>query len=145
MALWCSCRLIPSCEYQLCSYPAELTALVPVWARPPRLAAKFFCAPHWESVVAWWEKPIPGIDRPADAPEDWRPSLEDMFRHARIAISFENRNKRPPPAPPAWHMEAYWHQYEDQRSFTQAQRETMARHRALCRKYLLSSTQGKSP
>lgn len=145
MALWCSCRLIPSCEYQLCSYPAELSALVPVtWERPLRLGARFYCVPHWESIKAWWLTPIRGIDRPASADEDWRPSLEEMFRHARIAISFENRHKGPPPAP-AHHMDAYWRRYEDQRGFSQPQRETMARHRVLCRKYSLASTTRGTP
>jgi hypothetical protein len=140
MRVWCTCRLIPSCEYQLCSYPAEMSALVPVsWERPLRLGARFYCIPHWESIVAWWEKPIRGIDRPEDAPEDWRPSLEEMFRHARIAISFENRNKQPPLAPPTHHMDAYWRRYEEQRGFTRPQREAMARHRELCRKYSVSS------
>lgn len=144
MALWCSCRLIPSCEYQLCSYPAELSALVPVFEPTRGIGARFYCVTHWESILAWRAKPIPGIDRPSNADEDWRPSLEDMFRHARIAISFENRNKRPPPAPPAHHMDTYWRRYADQRGFTQAQREGMARHRELCRKYSLPSTHQKT-
>lgn len=138
MGLWCTCRMIPSCEYQHCSYPAELTVLVPAsWKLPLRLAAKFYCIPCWEFIEAAWKKPIPGIDRPAHADEDWRPSLDDMFRHARIAIAFENRNKRPAPLQPASYMDEYWRQYEDRRGFTQAQRENAARHRELCRKYSL--------
>lgn len=39
-------------------------------------------------------KPMRGIDRPEGAPEDWRPSLDEMMRHARIAISFNERQQR---------------------------------------------------
>lgn len=139
MALWCSCRLIPSCEYPHCNYPAELTTLVPAsWKLPLRLTAKFYCISCWEFIETAWKKPIPGIDRPAHASEDWRPSLMDMMRHARIAIAFQERNKRPPPPPPASDMDAYWHRYADRRGFTQPQRETLARMRELRRKHSMA-------
>ena len=35
-----------------------------------------------------------GIDRPAHADEDWRPSLMDHIRHQQIALAFEERLER---------------------------------------------------
>jgi hypothetical protein len=99
MPLWCRCRMMPACEYSHCRYPAELSAFVlATWKPPLRYTTKFFCLECWETFKEAWAKPIPGIDRPANADEDWRPSLMEMMRHARIAMDFENRNKKPPPA-----------------------------------------------
>jgi hypothetical protein len=40
--------------------------------------------------------PIRGIDRPPNAPEDWRGSLLDCIMHAEQAMKFENRNNEIP-------------------------------------------------
>ncbi len=94
MSLWCTCRNMPVCEEPRCNYPAELTALVLAsWKLPLRRKAQFFCAACFREFEAAWKKPIPGIDRPANADEEWRPSLMEMMRHARIAMDFEDRNK----------------------------------------------------
>jgi len=40
-------------------------------------------------------KPLKGIDRPAGADDEWRPSLADHLRHTEIDAAFERRNERP--------------------------------------------------
>lgn len=148
MSFWCTCRMMPACEYRWCDQPAELSALVPAsWTLPLRFAAKFFCVACWENFAAAWKAPIRGVDRPEHAPEDWCPSLDEMMRHAKIAFDFENRNKKAAVQirPAINHLDAYWKKYETDRGFTQAQRESAARHRELCRKYALSSTHLGAP
>lgn len=64
------------------------------WKQPLQLAPKFFCKECWELFKKAWMTPMAGIDRPSDAPDDWRPSLADHLRHARIAMEFEDRQQR---------------------------------------------------
>lgn len=73
--------------------------MVPLtWKCPPvRLGPKFFCNECLERFKKAWRTPMKGIDRPVDAPDDWRGSILDHIRHAQIAIAFEERNKRPEP------------------------------------------------
>lgn len=52
------------------------------------------CEWHYEAYHDGMTKPIRGLTRPENAPEDWRPSLVEMIRHAEIAISFAERNQR---------------------------------------------------
>lgn len=64
------------------------------WKQPLQLAPKFFCNECWERFKKAWITPMAGIDRPADAPDDWQPSLMEHLRHARIALEHEERLER---------------------------------------------------
>lgn len=148
MSFWCACPSMPTCEIRWCDRPAEMSVLVLAsWKLPVHYGAKFFCLPCWNEVTAGWKTPIRGIDRPEQAPEDWRPSLDEMMRHARIAFDFENRHKKTtvPAPPPSGYLDSYWAKYEADRGLTPAQRQNMARHRELCRKYALTSTDRAAP
>jgi len=52
------------------------------------------CKDYYADVVF---NPREGIDRPENAPEDWRPSLMEHLRHAQIAMAFNERNLKPAP------------------------------------------------
>jgi hypothetical protein len=94
MAL-CECKyLFPQCEYHHCRARADLSVMVPLsWKPPLRLAPKFFCVSCFDYFKTAWGTPIRGIDRPENAPDDWRPSLLECIRHAQIAINFEDRRR----------------------------------------------------
>lgn len=118
----CSCSEGPRCEFSnsWCDGRADWSVMVPLtWKLPLKLGPKFVCNSCWEYFKKAWNAPIKGIDRPENAPGDWRASLTDMMRHAQIAESFENRNKRPPPAP--GYLDDYWRWYVKHRRFTPAQ------------------------
>jgi hypothetical protein len=90
----------PRCEFYngWCGHRADWSVWVPhTWKPPLRLTPKFACNECLEFFRKAWDTPIKGIDRPEGADEDWRPSLMDMMKHARIAIEFERRNERPSP------------------------------------------------
>ena len=56
----------------------------------------FFCTRCKDYYLEALSKPLKGIDRPEGADEDWKPSIMEHIRHARIAMEFEDRNLRPP-------------------------------------------------
>jgi len=79
---------------------------------------------------------MPGIDKPANADDSWRPSILEHLRFAQIAISFAERNNRPAdPAPEPQMMETYWKSYEDKRGYTPAQRMQAKGLRDLMKKF----------
>jgi hypothetical protein len=84
----CQCEERPHCGWRWCDQPADRSVWQPNWGNQSGYPGsfKFMCEAHW------------GIYRTAIAPEDWRGSLDDRLRHARIAIDFEGRNepKEPP-------------------------------------------------
>jgi len=73
---------------------ADWSAMVPfTWQPPLRVSPKFYCDPCWKAFSAAWVKPMPGIDKPANADDDWRPSIIDHIRLCGIAMRFDERNK----------------------------------------------------
>lgn len=52
------------------------------------------CEVHFQIYQEAMTKPIRGIDRPEHADEEWRGSITEMVRHARIAIDFEDRDNQ---------------------------------------------------
>jgi hypothetical protein len=122
----------PRCEMynSWCGNKADWSIWVPItWKPPLRQAPKFACNECRQRFNEAWAKPIPGIDRPAHADNDWRPSLLDSIRLAEIAMAFERRNERPieravepPMSTDSWAR--YWAWYE--RDYTPAQRENAA-------------------
>lgn len=98
----CSCPERPKCQCDWCDYAADFSVWQPAWpskrpdgsgGRPERY--RFMCDWHFQA----YRKPIPGIDKPEGADEDWKPSLMDCIRLAQIAIAFEKRNERRAPDP----------------------------------------------
>lgn len=73
MAL-CSCSERPRCMAIGCDDPADWTIVRPLG----RHRAMFICNEDYEAM----RDPIPGIDRPDSADENWRPSLFDMVRQS---------------------------------------------------------------
>lgn len=89
------------------------------------------CDTHWQIYKHAMTTKMKGIDRPDGvAPEDWKGSLLDHIRHARIAIAFEERYQRAAlvAANPNLSRPA------DER-FTNAELEGMMNYRRLCNKY----------
>lgn len=93
----CKCPERARCAWVRCPDYADWTVWQPRWGERPE-GPKFMCDGHLQVYRDAMTKPIKGIDRPADASEDWRSSLSDMMHHASIARSFENRddNSRAP-------------------------------------------------
>lgn len=89
------CLLHPKCEYHRCGEPATMSCMVPYsWKPPLRLAPKFYCAKCWETFTTAWRAPMKGIDRPEWADDDWRPSIDEHWRHGAIAVAFVERQER---------------------------------------------------
>jgi hypothetical protein len=64
------------------------------WKREwPHGRFKFFCTRCRDIYVDAVSKPMKGIDRLPDADEDWKPSIMEHIRHARIDIAFEERDR----------------------------------------------------
>lgn len=83
------------CEYHYCGKKANWSTWMPSWTRGSGGKPgyfKFFC----HDCLAYYQHamltPMKGIDRPADADEDWKGSILDHIRHARIAMTFNERN-----------------------------------------------------
>lgn len=135
----CTHGIPPRCQLYngACGRLAAVSVMLPSsWSvRPIPLVPKFACASCYFYLLKWWRTPIKGIDRPANADEDWRPSLMDMMRFAQIAITFEERdkNRQTPPQSNNW-QERYWAEYD--KKFTPAQREQARNHRYLMRAYV---------
>ncbi len=122
----------PRCELYngWCGNKADWSAMVPsTWKLPLKLAPTFACDECWQRFNEAWKTPLKGIDRPEGADEDWKPSLMEHLRHARIAMAFERRNERgaerpaePPMSADSWAR--YWAWYE--RDWTPGQRQQAA-------------------
>lgn len=66
----------------------------PRWGEgPTRFVFMFMCEMHLGIYLEALSKPLRGIDRPEGADEDWRPSLSEMMRQAKIAKTFAERNQ----------------------------------------------------
>lgn len=52
------------------------------------------CDWHYQQLKDFMTKPVRGLDPMVPGDEYFRPSLEEMIRHAEIAIAFENRHKK---------------------------------------------------
>ena len=93
----CDCPNGPRCEFYngWCGRRANWSVMVPLsWKIPVRLGPKFTCNECWQRFTKAWKTPLKGIDRPEGADDDWKPSLLDMMHHARIAESFQTRDKK---------------------------------------------------
>lgn len=85
----------PHCEYHHCEKKANWSVWMPNWTKgsggkPGHF--KFFCHDCLAYYTHAMTTPMKGIDRPADADEDWKPSILEHIRHARIAMDFNDRN-----------------------------------------------------
>lgn len=65
----CQCSVRPRCQCQACTFRADWTVILPPWRGPAR--ATFMCDWHYQA----YKGPIPGIDRPEGADDDWKPTL----------------------------------------------------------------------
>ena len=72
------------------------------------------CDVHFQIYRNAMTKPIRGIDRPENAPDDWQPSLLECIRHAQIAAAFEKRNEQRTESPSL-------HRHDDAKRYTPAQ------------------------
>ena len=89
----CNCPQRAQCEERWCEEPADWSVWQPRWGTKPE-SFKFMCDIHKRYFVRAWAMQMKGIDRPEGASEDWRGSIFDHLRHASIAISFRERDKR---------------------------------------------------
>ena len=120
MAL-CRCWYAPQCEFGIdCTSPADWSVLQPRWGSRPERAI-FMCDAHHK--VYSDGSPIPGIDKPPRADDDWRPSFVDMIRLCAIRIEHERRLEREreqvvlEAAPSAhWMMREYFRRYDQRYS-----------------------------
>lgn len=88
----CNCPGRARCQFHSCDQPADWSIYQPSW--PPRPASYIFmCDPHLRIYVDAWTKPMKGIDRPEHADDEWRGSILEHVRHAKIAIDFADRDK----------------------------------------------------
>lgn len=85
----CECKERPMCQMIACHLPADWSLCMP--ALPMRLGGvMFICDWHWQKM----QEPIPGIDRPSHASEDWRPSIVESVRLAIIRKNHEDRKAK---------------------------------------------------
>ncbi len=122
----CTCEWRPRCQYHHCSKFAEWSIITPPgrWLKErPYGFCKFYCTGCKDYYLAALSKPLKGIDRPPGADEEWRPSIMEHIRHARIAISFEERKKKPPPETSyaAGDQDWYWRWLKQSRGLSDGQ------------------------
>jgi hypothetical protein len=91
MAL-CNCAERPRCKWRWCEDVAEWSVYRPRWREDPE-TYRFLCDTHKNLYIGAMTTKIKGIDRPANAPDDWRGSISECVRHAQIAIAFANRDQ----------------------------------------------------
>lgn len=89
----CNCPERARCEERWCEDLADWSVWQPQWGAKPE-SFKFMCDLHKRYFVRAWTMQMKGIDRPEGSSEDWRGSIFDHLRHASIAISFRERDKR---------------------------------------------------
>jgi hypothetical protein len=89
----CSCPDMPGCQWDGCWFPADWSVYQPPWGKSRRARFRFMCDWHFQTYQDAMTKPIRGIDKPQDADDDWRGSILECYRHAKIALDFEERNK----------------------------------------------------
>jgi hypothetical protein len=110
-----------------CNIAASWSVYQPAW--PPRSERFIFmCKWHGDEYHYAMTHPIPGIDKPEGASEDWRPSLFDMIKLAAIKMNHEDRMRDC----------AVTMQLEDTpriRAMTPEQRETVLRLRKATKEY----------
>jgi hypothetical protein len=84
----CACKERPVCQMIACHKYADWSLCAPQMNM--RLGGiMFICDWHWQKM----QEPIPGIDRPARASEDWRPSISDSIRLAIVKFEHEQHQK----------------------------------------------------
>jgi hypothetical protein len=89
----CNCPERAGCEDRWCDQPADWSVWQPRWgARAESFA--FMCDMHKRYFVRAHMMQMKGIDRAESSSEDWRGSILDHLRHASIAISFRERDRR---------------------------------------------------
>jgi len=89
----CQCSEQPLCQERWCENVACWSVQLPKWRREIAPRFKFMCDTHYQIFRSAISSPIRGVDQPEAAPEDWRPSILEMMRHANIAISFGSRQQ----------------------------------------------------
>jgi hypothetical protein len=85
------------------------------------------CKLHGDMYIKAWSERMPGIDRPENAEDCWRPSLSDHLRLASIKYGFDNRSKNLLPEPD-WQNEDSPHWYGNRR-YASAQLEQVKIYR----------------
>jgi hypothetical protein len=133
MAL-CDCPERARCAWRWCVGYAAVSVMQPKWRCEVAGRVTFMCSVHAEIYRDATAKPMKGIDRPPDAPDDWRGSILEHIRHARIALAFERRDTalRVHDVEVAdWEIKS--------RGWTPAQVEQTKIHRALIRKFSTES------
>lgn len=69
--------------------------MVPLsWKAPLRLGPKFFCSECLERFKTAWRTPMKGIDRPPNAPDDWRGSIMEHIRLSAIDAQINEMAER---------------------------------------------------
>lgn len=132
----CNCEAGPECEYHYCGKPATWSAMVPSWRiSPPLFVPKFFCDPCLKLFRDAWNRQMKGIDRPAHADEEWRPSLSDHLNWARVDMAQEERRARDLAARDQIGNVVVQDWEIKMRGWTLAQIETVKRLRFLSQKY----------
>lgn len=89
----CKCQWRPKCEWLgPCGQYAIISEWMPDYSTK-RWAPMWLCDDH---LAAWQTRPekLPGIDRPAHADDEWRPSIMDHVRLCLIAEAFEKRQQQ---------------------------------------------------
>lgn len=98
----CGCKYRqPKCEIARCGQDAPYSVYLP-W-QPMKF--KFMCTLHYAGFWTAMNKPIKGLDRPAYASDDWRPSIMEVARWGCMAVNEEDRrnaerNTLPPDVSP---------------------------------------------
>jgi hypothetical protein len=143
MAL-CACDNRPRCEFNIefrgseCSRYADWSVWQPRWrSRSERFI--FMCDGHWKIYHHGMITFIPGIDRPPNADEFWRPSLSDAIRLACIKLNHERRIEEERKAAPLASDDCYsdpvlgdYYRWRDKR-YTPGQLEQIHVWRRYCR------------
>src|ERR1700757_1065383 len=111
----CACEWRARCQYHHCTAYAEWSILTPVGRFRksfPHGRLHFMCTRCRDIYVDALSKPLKGIDKPEGADDEWKPSIMEHVRHARIAMEFEDRDKSREPEPlPAEYLDDYWREY----------------------------------
>lgn len=86
------------CEYTggPCERPAEWSVFTPPgrWKKWPYGRLHFMCDPCAKYYAAAVKKPLKGLDRPENAPDDWRPSIMEHIRLSAIDARINEQAER---------------------------------------------------
>lgn len=89
----CTCPERPRCSWRWCEDGADWSVWQRAWGSRSE-GPTFMCKGHFRLYQEAMTKPIRGIDRPEHADDEWRGSITEMMRHARIAIDFAERDQK---------------------------------------------------